>query len=186
MARPLCDTPLVYLFIYLFTYYLFLFPSDLGQWELEAPFVSKRKWRKKKSIKEDELNSKTNNAKFVMYSAVPKKVMHILESKFIFLEYNSVLACTLLTRNFENTIFSTAKDELQVAVGLLRAMLFNGYPIMHTCVCVCVCVCAHMCANKGAQFVPAIHVFWFIHCVKYDVFCQYKIQVSKYMTIMPW
>jgi hypothetical protein len=64
MARPLCDTPLVvYLFIYLFTYLLFLFPSDLGQWELEAPFVSKRsEGKKKESKKEDELNSKTINA----------------------------------------------------------------------------------------------------------------------------
>jgi hypothetical protein len=57
-----------------------------------------------------------------MYSAVAKKVMHILESKFIFVEYNCVLACTLLTRKFENTIFSRAKEELQVAVGLLRSL----------------------------------------------------------------
>jgi hypothetical protein len=78
-----------------------------------------------------------------MYSAVPKKVMHILESKFIFVEYNCVLACTLLTRKFENTIFSRAKEELQVAVGLLRGyVLFTRYAIMHTFVCVCVCVCA--------------------------------------------
>jgi len=70
---------------------------------------------------------------------------------------NCVLACSLLTRKVENTIFSRAKEELQVAVGLLRG--YVGYQISnnaHTCV-LCVCVRAH--ANKGAHLLHQFMCF---------------------------
>jgi len=77
---------------------------------------------------------------------------------------NCVLACSLLTRKVENTIFSRAKEELQVAVGLLRG--YVGYQISNNahkcvCVCVCVCACARVCAhaNKGAHLLHQFMCF---------------------------
>jgi len=65
------------------------------------------------------LNCKTNNANFVMYSAVPKeKVMHILESK-IHIPGIQLCACLihLLTRKFENTIFFKGKRRVASCGG---------------------------------------------------------------------
>jgi len=84
---------------------------------------------------------------------------------------NCVLACSLLTRKVENTIFSRAKEELQVAVGLLRG--YVGYQISnnaHKCVCVCVCVCVHV--RVCVRMLTKEHICYTNSCVLIYRLCQ--------------
>jgi hypothetical protein len=84
-----------------------------------------------------------------MYSAVPKKVMHIFWKANSY-SWNTILCllvhCWLGNLRIQSFQGQT-KEELQVAVGLLRGYVV--YQISNNCillcVSVCVCVCARMC-----------------------------------------
>jgi hypothetical protein len=76
---------------------------------------------------------------------------------------NCVLACSLLTRKLENTIFSRAKEELQVAVGLLRGyVVYQISNNAHTCVCARMLTKEHICYTNSCVLIYRLCQIWCI------------------------
>jgi hypothetical protein len=88
-----------------------------GSWK---PLLSQKevKEKKKKSKKEDELNLRLIMQICYVFCSSEKGYAHLGKQIHIpGIQLCACFACTLLTRKFKNTIFSRAKEELQVVVG---------------------------------------------------------------------
>lgn len=132
-----------------------------------SPFCLKKKWRKKKSIKEDDLNSKTNNANLLCILQFWKRLCTSWKANSY--SWNTIV-CLLVhcwLGNLRIQSFQGQKKSCKLQWASSGAMLFTRYPIMHTCVCVRACTCW-----QRSTFVTPIHVFWFIHCVNIKYKCK--------------